>query len=61
MNNLEKAELVASIHHIAKLLKSGIPIYNSRIPDTARRKTTRRKTQAIRKRFAFHENKLVPK
>ena len=32
---LEKVELTASIRHIARFLKSGIPIYNSRVPDTA--------------------------
>ena len=38
-------------------LKSGIPIYNSEVPDTAGRKTRRRRiTQAIAKRFAIHVN-----
>ena len=37
MNALEK--LTASIRHIAKFLKSGIPTYNSKVPDTAVRKT----------------------
>ena len=60
MNTLEKAELATtSIHHIAKFLKSGIPIYNSKIPDTAGRKTKRgrrRKTQGIAKFYALHAN-----
>ena len=47
-------ELTVSIRHIARFLKSGIPIYNSDVPDTAGRKTTRRRTQAIAKRFGFH-------
>ena len=47
MNILEKAELTAS--------KSGIPFYNSEVPDTAGRKTRRRRrTQAITKRYVFH-------
>ena len=42
---------------IPKYLKSGIPIYNSEIPDTAGRKTRRRRkrrTQAISKCYVFH-------
>ena len=35
-------------------LKSGIPIYNSKVPVMA----VRRKTQAIAKRFAFHANAI---
>ena len=50
MDTLEKAELTASICHIARFLKSGIPIYNSDVSDTAGRKTTRRRTQANAKR-----------
>ena len=42
-----------SIRHIARFLKSRIPIYNSDVPDTAGRKTTRR-TQTIAERFGFH-------
>ena len=38
MYTLEKAELFASIRHIRRFLKSGIPIYNSEVPDTAGRK-----------------------
>ena len=49
MNALEKAELAASIHHIVRFLKSGIP-------DTADRETRRRRTQANAKCFAFHAN-----
>ena len=33
-----KAELTASILHIARFLKSGIPIDNSKVPNTAARK-----------------------
>ena len=33
MDTLEKAKLTASMRHIARLLKSGIPIYNSTVPD----------------------------
>ena len=35
MDALEKAELIASIRHIERYLKSGIPIYNTEVPDTA--------------------------
>ena len=38
MDFLEKAELTASISHIGRFLKSGIPNYNSQVPDTAGRK-----------------------
>ena len=49
MNTSEKAELSASIRHIERFSKSGIPIYNSEVPDMAGRKTTirRKRTQAI--------------
>ena len=58
-DTLEKAELSELIHYIARFLKSGKPIYNSEVPDTAGRKTTsRRKTQAIAKRFAFLANTM---
>ena len=47
MNN-SKAELTTSICYIEKLSKTEIPIYNSKVPDTARRKTRRRRrTQVI--------------
>ena len=40
---LEKAEITASIRHIARLLKTGVPIYNSDVPDTAGRKTRKKR------------------
>ena len=40
---LENAELTTSIRHIAKFLKSGIPIYNSKVSDMAGGKTKRRR------------------
>ena len=43
IDTLEKAELTALIHHIGRFLKSGIPIYNSAVLDTAGRKTRRRR------------------
>ena len=44
MDTLEKIELTASFHHIARVLKSGIPIYNSlQVLDTASRKTRKRR------------------
>ena len=42
MDTLEKAELIASVCHVARFLKSGVPIYNSEVLDTAGRKTRRR-------------------
>ena len=58
MDALEKDELTVSIHHIVTFLKSGIPIYNSEVPDTAGRKTARGRTQAIAKYFAFYTNAI---
>ena len=64
MDTLEKAELTASIRHIAIFLKSGILIYNPEVPHTAGRKTKRRmkrrrRTQAIVKRYAFHASAIM--
>ena len=52
--NLEKTELTASVRRITRFLKSGIPIYNSEVPDTVGRKTRKRRirTQAFAKCFA---------
>ena len=52
----EKAELTASIRQIARFLKSGIPIYNSEVPDTAGRKIIR--IQTIAKCFTFYGNAI---
>ena len=38
MDTMEKAELTASIRHIAIFLKSRVPIYNFEVQDTAGRK-----------------------
>ena len=57
MDILKKAELITSIRHIARFLKSEILIYNPEVLDTTGRKTkrgSRRKTQAIAKRCVFH-------
>ena len=54
MDTLEKAKLTDSIRHIGRFLTSGIPIYNSQVPDTTGRKTRRRRTQAVAKSYAFH-------
>ena len=48
MNTLEKAELTASIHNIARFLKSEIQIFHSEVPDTAGG-IARRKPQTIAK------------
>ena len=59
---LGKAELTASARHIERFSKSGIPIYNSKVLDTASKKTRsrkkRRRRQAIAMRYAFH---AIPK
>ena len=51
-----------SIRHIARFLKSGIPICNSKVPDTTGRKM-RRKTQGNCKAFcvSLKRNKLIQK
>ena len=55
MDNLEKAKLTASIRQIVILLKSGIPIFNAKVPDKSGKKT-RRRTQAIANRYGYHTN-----
>ena len=54
MGTSKNAELSALILHIARFLKSGIPIYNSNVPETVTKKKTRR-TQAITKRLECHK------
>ena len=49
---------LSSIHHIARFLKSGIPIYNSEVLDRVGRNTRRRRTQAVAKLFVFHANAI---
>lgn len=57
MITLKKAEFTASIRHVERFLKAGVPIYNSDVPDTTGRKTRRRKrTQEISKRYAIQAN-----
>ena len=58
MDTLEKVELTVSIGHIQKFLRSGTPIYNSEVSNTAgrkmrRRRRRRRKEQAVSKRYDF--------
>ena len=45
---LGKAEVTASVHHIEKYKKSGIPIYNFKALDTAGKK--KKKTRSRKKR-----------
>ena len=59
METLEKAKVTSSIRHIGRFLKSGIPIYNSEVPDTVDSTTRRRRTPAVAKRFAFHTNAII--
>ena len=51
----KKAEFTISVRHIGGFSKSGIPIYNSEVSDTAGKKTRkkRRRSKAIGKRYAF--------
>ena len=60
MDTLGKAEPTASMCHVARFLKPGIPIHNSEVSDTAGRKTRKmwRRTEAIAKRFVFHANPI---
>ena len=62
MNTLKEAKLTASARHIERFSKSGVPISNSEVLDTAGRKTRRRrrrKRQAITPRHAFHANTIT--
>ena len=53
----QESKLTGSVHHTGRFLKSGILIHNSEVPDTAGRKTRRRRrAQEITKRYAFHAN-----
>ena len=54
MDTLENPALITTIRHIARFLKSEIPIYNSEVPNK-----DGRRTQAIAKRFAFHANPKI--
>ena len=58
MATLEKSKLITSTPHIGIFLKSGILIYNSKVPNATGRKIRekRGRTQAIAKRFAFRGN-----
>ena len=51
---LGKTEITASIRHIARLLKSGITIYNSDVQDTACRKTSEKEEEKEEKQRQLH-------
>ena len=62
INTLENDEFTASVRHIEIFSKSGMPIYNSKVPDTTGRKTRKRrrgKREAIAKCYAFHANAII--
>ena len=64
MNTLLNAELTASARYFERFSKSRMPIYNSEVPDTAGRKTRRRRrtttrTKSIAKRCAFYANAKI--
>ena len=48
---LEYCELTTGIHHIARFLRSGIPIYN--FPDTGGKKTRREKHKQLQSVLRF--------
>ena len=56
MNTSKKAELTASIYHIERFSKSGILIHNSKVPDMTGRETRKRRTQRIKKCYAFQKS-----
>ena len=56
MNNMEKVAI--SIYHTEIFSKSGIPIYNSEVIDTAARKKNNERIQAIAKRSLFYSNAI---
>ena len=60
MNTLKKAKINALVQHIEKFSKSGILIYNSKVLDTAGRKTRRRRrrTQSFARCHTFHANAI---
>ena len=58
MNTFQKAKLTTSVHHIKIFSKLRILIYNFEVPDVASRKT-RKRTQAIAKRFPFHTYAII--
>ena len=49
MNTLEKAELTTSTRHITILLKSGIPMNNSEVPDSADKKNEKKNDKKMPK------------
>ena len=53
MDNLEKAEFTALIHHVARFLKPGIPIYNFKGYGW---QNNQKKNTGNLKRYAFHAN-----
>ena len=60
MDTLEKAGLTASICHIARFLKLGIPICNSAVPDTLAEKEEEEEEQGqlfCRFRMTFGESR----
>ena len=52
----EEAKLTVSTVYIGRFSKSGISIYNSKIPDTAGRKTRKGRILAITKCYTFSTN-----
>ena len=59
MDTLEKAELTASIRHIAIFLKSRIPIYNFEVPDRAGRKREEGEHRQLRSVTHFTETQKI--
>ena len=59
MNTLEKDEFSASVRHIERFSKSGIPIYNSKVPDMACRRTRRMRRRKTGNCKALHTNAVI--
>ena len=56
MGTLKNAELSALILHIARFLKSGIPIYNCNVPETATKKKTTEEHRPLQSVLSFIKN-----
>ena len=60
MNTSEKAEPIASIRNIERFSKSGIPIYNFEVLDTAGRKKKKKKNTGTCKALCVSRKRKNP-
>ena len=56
MDTLENAELTALICHVARFLKSGIPIYNSEVQDMAGKKQEEKEHKQLQSVLRFPQS-----